>query len=206
VTAAVTLARDYFDEMYAGSPDPWGFTSRWYETRKHAITAAMLPRERYASGFEPGCSIGVLTEQLAGRCDRLLAWDAVPAAAAAAAARTARLPQVRVEQHAIPADWPDGTFDLIVLSELLYYFSDRDLTRVLDQVTATLAPGGTLLAVHWQHPVAEHPRSGISVHRRLAARAGLARLARHAEADFLAEVYLRTDGAPVSVAQAAGLA
>ncbi len=49
----------YFDQMYAASADPWGFTSRWYEKRKYALTLAMLPRERYADAFEPGCSIGV---------------------------------------------------------------------------------------------------------------------------------------------------
>ena len=44
-------------------------------------------RERYASAFEPGCSIGVLTAQLAPRCDRLLACDV-----AAAAVESARPP------------------------------------------------------------------------------------------------------------------
>jgi GlcNAc-PI de-N-acetylase len=65
---------------------------------------------------------------------------------------------------------------------------------------------GTLLAVHWRHHVADYPRSGDDVHRVLAARPGLARLVRHTEPDFLAEIYIRTDGAPVSVAQATGLA
>jgi hypothetical protein len=59
--------------------------------------------------------------------------------------------------------------------------------------------------VHWRHPVADYPRSGDDVHRVLAGRPGLGRLVRHAEPDFLAEVYLRTDDAPVSVAQATGL-
>ena len=75
-----TLGASYFDGMYARSADPWGFTSRWYERRKYAISLAMLPRERYRRGFEPGCSIGVLTRQLAGRCDRLLACDVAAAA------------------------------------------------------------------------------------------------------------------------------
>jgi hypothetical protein len=53
--------------------------------------------------------------------------------------------------------------------------------------------------------VADYPRSGDDVHRVLGTRPGLARLVRHAEPDFLAEVYLRTDAALVSVAQATGL-
>jgi SAM-dependent methyltransferase len=110
-----------------------------------------------------------------------------------------------VQQRVIPRDWPDGEFDLIVLSELLYYFGGGDLGQVLGRAAAALRPGGTLLAVHWRHPVAEYPRSGDEVHRALAAQAGLARLAEHREPDFLAEVYLRADGEPVSVAQAGGL-
>ncbi len=92
-----------------------------------------------------------------------------------------------------------------MFSEILYYFGDRDLEQVLDCAVAALEPQGTLLAVHWRHPVADYPRSGDDVHRVLAARPGLARLVRHQEPDFLAEVYIRTDGAPASVAQATGL-
>jgi SAM-dependent methyltransferase len=201
----VTLDPGYFDAMYASSPDPWGFQTRWYEQRKHAISVDILPGRHYAEAFEPGCSIGVLTEMLAPRCGHLLSCDIADAAVQAAAHRTRNLPQVRVERRVIPRDWPPGQFDLIVLSEFLYYFC-ADLDLVLDLAVAALRDGGSLLAVHWLHPVAEYPRSGADVHRQLAARPGLARLVAHAEPDFLAEVYIRTDGEPVSVAQATGLA
>ena len=168
-----TLSPGYFDQMYANADDPWGFTSRWYEKRKYALTMAMLPAERYDSAFEPGCSIGVLTRQLAARCDRLLSCDIARAAVTAASQRTADYPHVRVEQRALPADWPDGEFDLIVASEFLYYFGGNDLPAVIDLCQAALRPGGTLLAVHWRHPVAEYPRSGDSVHEVLAVRPGL---------------------------------
>ena len=201
----MTLTSGYFDDLYASSPDPWGFTSRWYETRKYAITMALLPAERYQDAFEPGCSIGVLTEQLAGRCDRLLACDGAEAAVRAAAARTASRPHVQVQRRVMPQDWPAGDFDLIIFSEFLYYFGGADLDRVLELGTGALRPGGTLLAVHWRHPAADYPRSGDEVHGALAASRGLGRLVEHREADFLAEVYSRTDGEPLSVAQAGGL-
>jgi hypothetical protein len=111
-----------------------------------------------------------------------------------------------VQQRALPAQWPAGRFDLVVFSELLYYFGDRDLRAMLDRAAGSLEAGGTLLAVHWRHAVADYPRSGDSAHAVLAAQPGLARLAEHAEADFRAEVYQRTDTAAVSVAQATGLA
>ena len=202
----MTLEAGYFDSMYVASADPWGFSTRWYERRKYAISVAMLPQQRYQRAFEPGCSIGVLTEQLAPRCARLLSCDIAPAAVRATAARTRELPQVRVEHRVIPANWPDGSFDLVVLSEILYYFGADDCDRVIDLAIAALRPGGSLLAVHWLHPVADYPRSGEQVHADLGSRAGLGRLAEHRERDFLAEVFVRTEGEPVSVAQSAGLA
>jgi SAM-dependent methyltransferase len=206
MTSPVTLGAAYFDAMYQDAADPWGFEERWYEQRKYAISLAQLPARRYRSAFEPGCSIGVFTRMLARRCDALLSCDVAAAAVQAAARRTGDLPQVRVEQREIPGQWPSGRFDLIVFSEILYYFGDRDLEQVLDHAVAALEPDGTLLAVHWRHPVADYPRPGDDVQRALAAWPGLARLVLHAEPDFLAEVYVRTEGAPVSVAQATGLA
>jgi SAM-dependent methyltransferase len=202
----VTLDPGYFRGLYAASADPWGLAERWYEARKYALTVALLPRERYGAAFEPGCSVGVLTAQLAPRCDRLLACDAVPDAVAAARVRAAGMPGVRVEQRVIPADWPPGTFDLIVLSELLYYFDDADLGQVLGLGIGSLRPGGQILAVHWRHPAPDHPRTGDEVHEDLAAHPALARLARYRDPDFTAEVYTRADGDLRSVAQAGGIA
>jgi SAM-dependent methyltransferase len=196
----------YFERMYADSPDPWDFASRWYDARKHDLTVAALPRRRYASAFEPGCSTGMLTERLAGRCEQLLAVDAVASAVATAARRVADHPQVTVAQAAMPEDWPDRRFDLVVLSELGYYFDDARLALLLSRATETLEPGGDLVAVHWRPAVAEHARSGDEVHAALAARPELARLARHEEADFLLEVYTRVPPASQSVAQREGLA
>jgi SAM-dependent methyltransferase len=201
----VTLPAGYFDRMYDRAADPWGMTTRWYERRKYAVTLALLPAERYQEAFEPGCSVGVLSERLAARCDRLLCCDTAAAAVQATAVRTAALPQVTVQHRDILTDWPAGQFDLIVLSELLYYFAGADLDQVTSQAAAALRPGGCLAAVHWRHPVADYPRGGDEVHARLARQPGLALLAGHREPDFLAEVYLKTDRPPVSVAQAGGL-
>ena len=201
----MTLDAGHFRERYAASPDPYGLAERWYEARKYALTAALLPREHYGAAFEPGCSVGVLTAMLAPRCDSLLACDVVPDAVAAARARTAGLPGVRVERRAIPAEWPPHSFDLIIFSELLYYFGDADLVQVLSLGVGALRPGGHLVAVHWRHPAPDHPRAGDEVHPHLAAHAGLTRLANYRDPDFAAEVYARSDGDLKSVAQAGGI-
>jgi SAM-dependent methyltransferase len=205
MTTPVTLPAAYFDAMYRAADDPWGFEDRWYEQRKYSISLALLPAGRYRRAFEPGCSIGVLTRMLARRCDALLSCDVAARAVRAAAARSRELPHVRVEQRDIAGQWPSGSFDLIVFSEILYYLGDPDLEQVLKNAVAALEPEATLLAVHWRHPVADYPRSGDDVHRALAAQPGLAPLVCHTEPDFLAEVYIRAEGTPVSVAQATGL-
>lgn len=197
----MTTPPSYFEAMYAADPDPWSFETRWYDTRKHALTAAAATRPRYRSAFEPGCSTGRLTALLAPRCDRLLAVDAVPSAVETAAARLASAPHVTVRPGRVPADWPAGTFDLIVLSELAYYFDDADLATLLDRAVDSLEPGGDLVAVHWRWPVADHFRSGDEAHAALAARPGLTRVSRLEEDDFLLEVFTRVPPPARSVAQ-----
>jgi SAM-dependent methyltransferase len=199
----MTTPIGYFEGLYAGNPDPWSFESRWYDERKHALTAAAPTRRRYRSAFEPGCSTGRLTALLAPRCDRLLAVDAVESAVRTA---QARVPGVTFRSARLPDEWPDETFDLIVLSELGYYFDDADLATLLDRAVTSLEPGGDLVAVHWRWPVAEHFRTGDEVHAALADRPGLSRQARHEEADFVLEVFTRVPPDARSVAQRENLA
>jgi SAM-dependent methyltransferase len=201
----LTLDPGYFREVYGASPDPYGLADRWYEKRKYALTVALLPRERYGTAFEPGCSIGVLTEQLAPRCGTLLACDGVAEAVASARARTAGRPGVLIAQKVIPRDWPARAFDLIVLSELLYYFDDADFSQVLRRGIGALRPDGHLLAVHWRHAAPDHPRTGDEVHAALAGHPQLARLARYSDPDFTAEVYTRAGDDLRSVAQVGGI-
>ncbi|HKM62941.1 MAG TPA: class I SAM-dependent methyltransferase [Acidisphaera sp.] len=154
-----SLPAAYFAEKYAADPDPWRFASSDYEARKYAATIAALPRARFASGLEAGCSIGVLTAMLAQRCDALLGFDVVEAALAQARARNADNPQVRIEHRSLPQDWPDGAFDLIVFSEVLYYLDEADLRAVVERVRTALLPGGAVVLVHWLGPT-DYPLTG----------------------------------------------
>jgi SAM-dependent methyltransferase len=199
----VTLPASYFEALYAEAADPWGFASRWYEQRKYALTMAALPRERYRRGFEAGCSIGVLTALLAQRCESLLGCDVAPAAVARASDRVAVFDNVEVIELAVPAAWPDGRFDLVVLSEVGYYLSPDDLALLVSRCVGCLEPGGSLVAVHWRHPVADYPLRGDDVHAAIGSNPELHRLVRHEEADLLLEVF-ETEPAR-SVAERSGL-
>ena len=146
---SVLRGPDYFETLYATSADPWRVASSDYEARKYAASLAALPSPRYAAALDVGCTIGVFTRQLAERCDRVVGVDVSAAAVEAAAARCRDLPHVAVAVMQVPQHWPAGRFDLIVLSEILYYLPDADLAGLAERVAASLAPGGTLLLVHW---------------------------------------------------------
>lgn len=201
----MTLPTEYFDRMYAAADDPWGFRSRWYEQRKYATTLAALPRRRYRAGFEPGCSIGVLSHLLVTRCDTLLCTDVAEAAVTATRERLADAAGARVARLRIPDEWPDERFDLVVLSEVGYYLDRPALERLVEATTASLEPGGDLVLVHWRHPVADYPLDGDSVHAAFAERPELDRTVTHVEADFRLEVYARVPPAARSVAAREGL-
>lgn len=207
VPTATTLDATYFDELYDRHDDPWRFTSRWYERRKRALTLAALPAERFSSALEIGCSIGVLTAELATRADRLLATDVSRAAVDRARERLAEIDGVTIERADAAAGLPVGDFDLIVLSEVGYYLDSAALGILLSRIRDRLvsAPGerGVLVACHWRHPVADYPLSGDDVHAALAKLDGLTRISRLEETDFVLEVF-STDGQ--SVAQQEGLA
>lgn len=182
--------RSYFEKMYASNPDPWEFETSWYEQRKYSLTVGALPRARYSSAFEPGCSIGVLSTLLAPRCEKLLATDIIPSALEEARRRLKPFPQVRVERAAIPEDWPDGPFDLIVLSELAYYFDADSLREIADLAVASTVRGGTVIGVHWRG-VTDYPLSGDEAHLILNRCAGLERIVHHTEPDVVLDVWVR---------------
>lgn len=197
-----SLRRDFFDRFYDGRSDPWGFESRWYEERKRAVLLAALPRPRFRAALEVGCSTGVLTAGLADRADEVVGVDVADAPLAVARRRLG--PGPRLLRLDTPDEWPDGAFDLVVLSEVLYYYGRDDLDRALDRAVASLTDDGVLVACHWRHGVAEYPLGGDEVQARVVARPELGVLAHHVEDDFLLDVLARH---PVrSVARAEGLA
>ena len=144
-----SLGRDYFEDLYAHELDPWRFATSDYEHEKYDATLGALPKARYAHGLEIGCSIGVLTRRLAARCNRLLATDIAEEPLRAARLRSADAPWVEFTCSAAPGEWPQGAFDLILLSEVVYYLSRPDVDLLAERVVGSLACGGDLVLVHW---------------------------------------------------------
>lgn len=181
--------RTHFERLHARSADPWGVRDRWYERRKRALTLAALPRPRYRNGFEPGCSIGVLSAALAERCETLECWDPSESAVARARQNLARHPGVRVLRRALPSSLPEACFDLVVLSEVGYYLPRDALLGTTRSLRRALAPGGDLLACHFRHEIPDGEETGDEVHRILAQELGLPLRTRVCDADFRVDVW-----------------
>ncbi len=164
-----TLEPAYFDALYATNPDPWNFETSPYERAKYALTLNALPKLRYRSALEVGCSIGVLTRSLASRCDAMLAIDVAKAPLIEARRRCANLPGLRFEQMFVPGQWPDGGFDLILLSEVVYYLNHEDVGRLAARVTSSLADEGCVILVHWigstDYPLSGDEAVGLFIER-----------------------------------------
>jgi predicted TPR repeat methyltransferase len=158
------LGREYFEGLYAESEDPWNFEASEYERDKYARTLAALGDRTFGRALEAGASIGDFTEMLADRCGELLAVDVSERAVAAAKRRLSGRENVRVERRTLPEQMPSGPFDLIVASEVLYYFPEDEMLTVLRGFERELARGGTLLAVHWRRKTKTYPLQGDEVH------------------------------------------
>lgn len=186
----------HFEQLYQASADPWQVSSKWYERRKRQLLLAALPRERYRHGFEPGCGNGETTMALMARCEQLVAADFSEAAVLLCNARLERKDQrqLHLQTLEVPQEWPQvpaGGFDLLVVSELAYYFSDAELAVFNDRCLASLAPGGHWLMCHWRHPAPDLRQNADTLHAQIGASAALRTVVEHREADFLLEVWER---------------
>ncbi len=168
------LERQYFEDLYARDADPWDFATSAYERGKYARTLDALGERRFGRALEIGCSIGVFTTLLAPRCEELVAVDVAEPAVVATRARLSTAYNVRVERRTLPEGLPAGPWDLIVASEVLYYWDRGLLLASLPRLEMALATGGSLLAVHWRPPTRTYPLGGDEVHDLLRASTTLA--------------------------------
>ena len=159
-----TSSASFFEAKYAAKPDPWSFETDAYEQMRYRRIVEALDGRLYWRAFEPGCSVGVLTERLASYCHLLEAIDASPTAAARARKRCQSRSNVNISVGVLPENLPNGEFDLIIFSEIGYYFSQYDLTGLVDLIVNRLCPGAVLLAAHWLGESSDHKLTGDEVH------------------------------------------
>lgn len=154
-----TMSPDYFETMFRDTPDPWDLETSAYEQAKFDDSISALAGRTYANGLEVGCAKGVLSMKLAAHCAALLSIDVSETALEAARRRAAHLDHIVFRQMAFPGTAPHGQFDLVVLSEVAYYWDDADLQRASAWLRSHLLPGGDILLVHFTGET-DYPQSG----------------------------------------------
>ncbi len=159
-----SLTTDFFETLYEANPDPWQFETSEYEAQKYVATLNALPHALYRSGFEIGGSIGVLTEKLAQHCQSLLSVDVSKVAQEQAKQRCHHLSNIDFQMMSVPQEFPEESFDLVVLSEVGYYWCWEDLRKAQHLILEHLQLNGHLLLVHWIVDARELPLTGDEVH------------------------------------------
>lgn len=175
---------EHFERLAHDSADPWDYETSDYEQAKYRRTLENLP-EATGRTLEIGCSIGVFTAMLAPRCSPLLAVDFSPTALERARQRLAGQDGVEFRRTRLPEETPAGPFDTIVAAEVLYYWSRELVGAGLVRLEAALAPGGTLLAVHWRGSDPRRELIGDDVHAILRERTTLRWESGFETADYL---------------------
>jgi protein-L-isoaspartate O-methyltransferase len=156
-----------FEERYRADSDPWGYTTSAYESDKYAATLAACGPGPFGQALELGASIGVFSAALATRCLRLITIDAAPTAVEIARQRLDDEPRVQLLTGVIPSAIPNGPFDLVIASEILYYLTAGELAVTIDRLCEQMAPAARLISVHWRPDGPERPQTTDAVHAAL---------------------------------------
>ncbi|GBQ43821.1 class I SAM-dependent methyltransferase [Komagataeibacter europaeus] len=152
---ATSWSRTVFERLHSQRADPWGVATRTYEHDKYRRTLAVLSGQHFHHALELGCSIGMMTARLARQCDRVLAVDVAEAALSRARHRCAGLPGVSFHRGQLPGAFPPlpaRSCDLIVISEMLYFLSRRDIRTLAAQCLRVRQAGAPVILVNWTGP------------------------------------------------------
>lgn len=144
-----------FEEMFRAGIDPWGYRTSAFEGFKRRVLLHACGDRTFGRAVELACAIGETSHALAPRCLRLLAIDSSRTAIRYAVKHHGRTPRLRFAEAELPAQMPSGPFDLIVVSELVYYLSLRALRDLLRRLTRATAPGGRIVVLHHLVPFAD---------------------------------------------------
>ncbi len=155
----------HFERLYA-KVDPWGFAGP-NDAVKYALTLDLCGSGPFGHVLEIGCGEGLFTQMLAPRCRSILAVDISSRAVRRAQDRLAQYPGVLVRAASLPVGYPEGAFDLVVASDVLYYWASDDLEWGARRIEQSLAVGGRFVATHYALPIVA-ATTGDSVHDVLA--------------------------------------
>lgn len=166
---------EFFEMLYRSTPggDPWSFAAEAEEQARFDHLASVVGERKVGRCLEVGCSTGELTRRLVSLTRYLVALDVAPAAVETtrsvlerAGGSTGVDRSVEVRAGRVPEDLQeeDDDFDLIVVSEVGYYFDVDGLLELTRELHGRAAGGSRILACHWTGSSEDHRLSAHQVH------------------------------------------
>lgn len=180
-----------FEELYRQQADPWSYRSSAYERAKYAATLEACGTGPFESALELGGSIGVFSALLASRCRALTTIDFSATAVRIAQAELAHIPRAQPIVGEIPHAIPDGPYDLVVASEVLYYLDAPTVAATLARLGDVVYAHGRLVLVHWIPTGPERLLSALQVHQLVCHVSWLRAVADQSTSDYLLHVLER---------------
>ena len=144
-------ARTFFEDLWKRG-DPWNLENSKFEQAKYERQLAILNDRRYSRVLEIGCGAGDFTGALARIADQVVAVDISPTAIARARTKSVENIDFRVANimdHDLRAA---GLWDLVVMSETIYYlgwlYSFFDVAWLAAELFAVTGEKGQLLTAN----------------------------------------------------------
>jgi hypothetical protein len=141
----VTQSREELDQWYE-KPDPWGFQTHPDDAdRKRRILDAMKrPGPKYKRALDIGCGEGWITKDLP--------------AALIHGLELSHKARARIPKPVVAVEEPDGKYDLILVSGVLY--KQFDYQSIHAMVREHAGPKATVVTCHikdWEMPLPGEP-------------------------------------------------
>ena len=140
----------HFEELYQKKPDPWNYENYEFEKEKYQKTLEAIPND-VQTIWEVGCSEGLFTQLLLNKEKEVFGVDISETALLRAKERLKDYGnKINLQKLDITREDIDGTFDLILASEILYYLGGKNVLLPLEEkFYRHLRAGGYLLLCHF---------------------------------------------------------
>lgn len=155
-----------FAAKFGADADPWRtWTGRDEATKRAAILHALGPGP-LGRVLELGAGNGSNSRSLSVRALRLDATEGTAEGMRLVAHAVQGCRRARAMQLVVPAPLPRPLYDAVVVAELLYYLTIRDMAMLARQVASRLRPGGTLVLAHHRMTFYDFVQHADGIHRR----------------------------------------